>query len=286
MNWLELHENVKIPDVFILNLDIAGSTKISSVSHPAEHQSRMKELHGRIDNLFAEDKRFYSDSWTGDGLVVLFSDNNDVADDLIGKAIEILLIEKPESNKSFFPEPVSIRVGIAMGNIYFSRDIGDIICEPMNIAGKLQKACPDDGGVLINENVMNYIKDKKLLNGFQYKEVLINNKTHICNFLSIDASKVYPKRLGQHNKVEINVQELYGNYPDAKADAKKINEYLKKAKMIAGPFPPNTKKEVVLTGRGPIWLYLVLAREFHGVAAKLVYSSPKEEDVVIYDHVS
>lgn len=45
-----------------------------------------------------------------------------------------------------------------------------------------------------------------------------------------------------------------------------------------------TGKIVVLTGAGPIWLYLRLAHALHGKAKKLVYSSPTTGEVVIFDH--
>jgi len=39
----------------------------------------------------------------------------------------------------------------------------------------------------------------------------------------------------------------------------------------------------ILTGQGPIWLYLKIAHAFHGKAVKLVYNSPVTGDVVIFD---
>ncbi len=41
---------------------------------------------------------------------------------------------------------------------------------------------------------------------------------------------------------------------------------------------------VVLTGPGPIWLYLRLAHALHGKVKKLSYSSPVTREVVIFDH--
>ena len=43
-------------------------------------------------------------------------------------------------------------------------------------------------------------------------------------------------------------------------------------------------QEVVLTGAGPVWLYLKIAHALHGKAKKLVYRSPVTGDVVIFDH--
>lgn len=43
-------------------------------------------------------------------------------------------------------------------------------------------------------------------------------------------------------------------------------------------------KEVVLTGKAPVWLYLAVAHALHGKAKKLIYRSPVTGDVVIFDH--
>jgi hypothetical protein len=42
--------------------------------------------------------------------------------------------------------------------------------------------------------------------------------------------------------------------------------------------------EVVLTGQGPVWLYLVLAHALHGKARKLYYRSPVTGDVLVFNH--
>jgi CRISPR-associated Csx3 family protein len=44
--------------------------------------------------------------------------------------------------------------------------------------------------------------------------------------------------------------------------------------------------DVVLTGRGPIWLYLRLAHALHGTARSLSYRAPEAGDVLIFDHRS
>ena len=41
---------------------------------------------------------------------------------------------------------------------------------------------------------------------------------------------------------------------------------------------------MVLTGPGPIWLYLKVAYVLHGKAIKLVYASPVTGEVVIFNH--
>jgi CRISPR-associated protein (Cas_csx3) len=56
-------------------------------------------------------------------------------------------------------------------------------------------------------------------------------------------------------------------------------EYVKKALDLAGE-----GTEVVLTGAGPVWLYLKIAHALHGKAKKLIYRSPVTGDVIIFDH--
>jgi hypothetical protein len=41
---------------------------------------------------------------------------------------------------------------------------------------------------------------------------------------------------------------------------------------------------VVLTGAGPVWLYLKIAHVLHGKAKRLIYRSPVTGDVIIFDH--
>jgi len=75
--------------------------------------------------------------------------------------------------------------------------------------------------------------------------------------------------------VTIDVKQLYGD--TAKLD--RLEEYVAKAKEFAG-----MGQDVVLTGQGPVWLYLAVAHALHGVARKLVYDSPVTGQVVIFDH--
>jgi CRISPR-associated Csx3 family protein len=77
------------------------------------------------------------------------------------------------------------------------------------------------------------------------------------------------------NRITIDVKEIYGE--QAKLAA--LPEYVAAAKAAAG-----RGNEVVLTGPGPVWLYLVLAHALHGIATRLVYNSPATGDVVIFDH--
>lgn len=77
--------------------------------------------------------------------------------------------------------------------------------------------------------------------------------------------------------VTIDLAVLYTGSDTAKlAD---IDAYLRKAKELAGE-----GNVVVLTGAGPVWLYLKVAHALHGKARKLIYRSPVTGDVVIFDH--
>ena len=77
------------------------------------------------------------------------------------------------------------------------------------------------------------------------------------------------------SEVVIRVDELY----EDRAMLSKIDTYIKKTLDLAGE-----GNDVVLTGQGPVWLYLKVAHALHGVARKLVYRSPVTGDVVIFDH--
>ena len=75
--------------------------------------------------------------------------------------------------------------------------------------------------------------------------------------------------------VTIDVKQLYGDV--AKLD--QLPAYLAKAKELAG-----TGNDVTLTGQGPVWLYLAVAHELHGVARSLTYESPVTGPVRIFNH--
>jgi hypothetical protein len=42
--------------------------------------------------------------------------------------------------------------------------------------------------------------------------------------------------------------------------------------------------DIVLTGKGPVWLYLILAHALHGKAKRLYYRSPVTGDILVFDH--
>ncbi len=63
------------------------------------------------------------------------------------------------------------------------------------------------------------------------------------------------------------------------AKLSELDSYIQKALSLAGE-----GNEVVLTGTGPVWLYLKIAHAMHGKARKLIYRSPVTGDVVIFDH--
>lgn len=73
----------------------------------------------------------------------------------------------------------------------------------------------------------------------------------------------------------IDVKSLY---PDT-AKLADLSSYVTKALELAGE-----GNEVVLTGQGPIWLYLTVAHALHGKARKLMYASPVTGEVVIFNH--
>lgn len=75
--------------------------------------------------------------------------------------------------------------------------------------------------------------------------------------------------------ITIDIKELYGD----QAKLNKKEEYIVKALAVAG-----LGKDVILTGQGPIWLYLFLAHVLHGKAKILYYSSPVTGNLMIFDH--
>lgn len=75
--------------------------------------------------------------------------------------------------------------------------------------------------------------------------------------------------------MEINLETLYADT----AKLSEVDSYIQKAKTLAGD-----GNDVILTGAGPVWLYLKIAHALHGKARRLIYRSPVTGDVVIFDH--
>jgi hypothetical protein len=69
------------------------------------------------------------------------------------------------------------------------------------------------------------------------------------------------------------------NFYSQTAKLADLSHYIQKAVEIAGE-----NREVILTGRAPVWLYLAVAHALHGKARKLIYRSPVTGDVIIFDH--
>jgi hypothetical protein len=73
----------------------------------------------------------------------------------------------------------------------------------------------------------------------------------------------------------VDLKPLYGET----AKLTDLPGYVAKALELAGE-----GNEVVLTGAGPVWLYLKIAHVLHGKAKRLIYRSPVTGDVIIFDH--
>lgn len=78
-------------------------------------------------------------------------------------------------------------------------------------------------------------------------------------------------------QIIIDMEALYAGTDNAKLSA--LDIYIQKAQSLAGE-----GNEVILTGAGPVWLYLKIAHALHGKVKKLGYRSPVTGDVVIFDH--
>ena len=99
-----------------------------------------------------------------------------------------------------------------------------------------------------------------------------------------ESGYVYPKEV-EKIKVQdviIDLSTFYTsntNFYTSNAKLSELSSYIQKARDLAG-----NGNEVVLTGAGPVWLYLKIAHALHGKAKSLVYRSPVTGDVVIFDH--
>lgn len=77
--------------------------------------------------------------------------------------------------------------------------------------------------------------------------------------------------------VIVDVDRLYAG--DGTAKVSMLEHYKAEARRLAGE-----GNVVILTGAGPVWLYLTVMHALHGIARKLIYRSPVTGDVVIFDH--
>ncbi|WP_449241542.1 TIGR02221 family CRISPR-associated protein [Desulfoscipio gibsoniae] len=75
--------------------------------------------------------------------------------------------------------------------------------------------------------------------------------------------------------IMIDLKEIYGEI--AKLD--KTTDYISRVLDRAGE-----GKEVVITGQGPVWLYLKVAHALHGKAKRLFYNSLATGLVTVFDH--
>jgi hypothetical protein len=272
MSWAHITQNQKVPDVFVLNLDFKDSTRLGKRAHPNIFKKRLNIIQNKIEKMFSDDKRFKIGGW-GDGFVILFKD--DFVDDLIKKAVKVIKIVREKADLKF---PLAIRIGINVGNIVYDRDIGKIMGDTMNIAGHLQKSCPGEGGILLRGKVENYIRNKKLLEGFCLKQVIPKGETtpRSCYYYPFNPDEEIPDTIGYVDKVLLNMEELYGK----KAIIKRKDFYIAEAiRKTRG------SQEVVLTGVAPVWLYLLIGKALHGKVSRLVYSSPSSGDIVIFDNL-
>jgi len=76
-------------------------------------------------------------------------------------------------------------------------------------------------------------------------------------------------------RISIKINDIYKD----KALLDELNDYVGKSLALAGE-----GNEIILTGQGPIWLYLSIAHALHGKAAMLWYDSPVTGAVLIFDH--
>jgi len=79
------------------------------------------------------------------------------------------------------------------------------------------------------------------------------------------------------SEVLIDIGCLFNTTDTAKLSA--LDTYVSRVLELAGE-----GNNVILTGAGPIWLYLKVAHALHGKARKLTYRSPVAGDVLIFDH--
>jgi len=81
--------------------------------------------------------------------------------------------------------------------------------------------------------------------------------------------------MDKQNPVILDISAFYSD----NAKLSELDSYIQRVKEIAGE-----GNDVILTGAGPVWLYLKIAHSLHGKAKSLTYRSPVTGDVVIFDH--
>ncbi len=81
------------------------------------------------------------------------------------------------------------------------------------------------------------------------------------------------------NKMNIMMEIDLSTFYTGNAKLSDLDLYIQQALTLAGE-----GNEVILTGAGPVWLYLKVAHALHGKTRKLIYRSPVTGDVIIFDH--
>jgi hypothetical protein len=91
----------------------------------------------------------------------------------------------------------------------------------------------------------------------------------------VGAEKTEVKMGTSSEAIVIDIKDLYGEV----AKLAELDAYVGAALQRAGE-----GRDVVLTGAGPVWLYLRIAHALHGKAKRLTYRAPVVGDVVVFDH--
>jgi len=81
-------------------------------------------------------------------------------------------------------------------------------------------------------------------------------------------------------RITIDVSVLYSDGGrETTAKFKHLGNYTDQALEAAG-----NGNDIILTGPGPVWLYLYIAHALHGKARSLTYDSPVTGQVTIFNH--
>lgn len=153
--------------------------------------------------------------------------------------------------------------------------MGKIAGSTLNLAGHLQKACPEDGGILSSARIADFLEDRTIIEKFSLKGVHIKGEEYRCYYYPLDPTYVSPDVIGGTTSIKLNLEELYGE----RALVEKRKTYLVLALKKIGQC-----QDVTLTGSAPVWLYLLIARDLHGRISKLTYNAPNSGDIIIFDH--